>query len=359
MSDKNKLSTHGKRFQEMVERRFGEEIGSPNFGDHEKALTQHLFIAVDHSLAAAEANRIKNGKDAAPFTWSNVNLPKLAFDAVHRVRLGLDALIPNHVWPIAKWNSKEKRYDIDLRIGYVGRDWVARRVAIDEVVDITYELVHEHDKFEALKRGLKRSVESYRFEIDDPWDRGGAVGGFGYIRYEDPTKNRLVLVTERDFNRARRASGNPRSDEASILWRDNDLEMMLKTVVHRTCSKVPVDPEKAASYAAVTREDLEYIDAEVETKRLEAAEGGLVDLPSAELPEPSDEKPGSAAFRQMVEQMKLDPAGAQYAVRVVTEAETDEELTEEHYAAAMALVDAGGPDALLDHLPDAGRRPGF
>jgi recombination protein RecT len=106
-------------------------------------------------------------------------------------------------------------------------------------------------------------VESYDFEITNPFDRGDVVGGFGYIVYEDPRKNKLVLVTMRDFLKAEAGSG---SDKfwGSNKWRE---EMMHKTMVRRVADKLPLDPKKvnAKSYAYVSEQETDdRIDREID-----------------------------------------------------------------------------------------------
>ena len=65
--------------------------------EYDKTLAQHLFVRID--AAFAEMNARKSGNDI-PVSWNNVNMRKLAIDAVHRVQLGIDALIPGHLYPI-------------------------------------------------------------------------------------------------------------------------------------------------------------------------------------------------------------------------------------------------------------------
>lgn len=223
------------RFQADVERQFEAQLGrSRVFTDFEARMAQHMFLKVDQALKAAEDRRKGNGKE---YSWATIDRGKLAIDTVHRISLGLDALIPNHIWPVTYWNSKKEQYDVDLRIGYVGMDFIARRHAIEPPVDIVYELVYSTDRFTALPRSATREIEAYEFEITSPFNRGDIVGGFGYVIYDDPRKNRLILVTERDFKRSRAAS-------KSNFWTDNPVEMHHKTVMHRVASKIPLDPQK-------------------------------------------------------------------------------------------------------------------
>lgn len=278
--------TLSERFLADVEKQFVAQMGrGMEFTALEQRLVQHMYISVDQALKAAEEKRTKGwpaeklataSEDERAFTWHHVDRQKLALDTVHRVSLGLDALIPNHIWPIAYFNGTKNLYDIDLRIGYVGRDYVTRRFALERPLDITYELVYATDQFRALPRSASRDVEGYEFEITSPFDRGDIVGGFGYIVYDDPRKNRLVLVTQRDFKRARAAS-------KSDFWAKNDVEMHLKTVYHRTAAKIVLDPAKvnASVLASVLEDDrdpVEQAHLEVHAAAQRAGNRQLVDV---------------------------------------------------------------------------------
>lgn len=284
--------TAGERFVGMVEREFLAEMGKgAQFTALERRLTQHMYLAVDQALKAAEEKRTKGwteaklataADDPRAFTWHHIDRQQLAMDTVHRVSLGLDALVPNHMWPIAYFNSAKGKYDIDLRIGYIGRDYVTRRFALDIPLDISYELVFSTDQFKALPRSSSREVEGYEFEITSPFDRGDIVGGFGYIVYDDPRKNRLVLVTQRDFKRASNAS-------KSDFWTKNNVEMHLKTVYHRTAAKIALDPAKvnAKVIADVLRDDTDPVDVahrEVDVAAARTANKQLVDAQPQKFP---------------------------------------------------------------------------
>ncbi|HET9028033.1 MAG TPA: recombinase RecT [Trueperaceae bacterium] len=282
-------ATLSERFLADVERQFLAEMGrGTQFTALEQRLVQHMYLSVDQALKAAEEKRTKGwteeklataADDPRAFTWHHVDRQKLALDTVHRVSLGLDALIPNHIWPIAYFNSAKGLYDIDLRVGYIGRDYVTRRFAMDTPIDIAYELVYSTDTFKALPRSSSREVEGYEFEITNPFNRGDIVGGFGYIVYDDPRKNRLVLVTKRDFDRARAAS-------KSDFWTKNDVEMHLKTVYHRVVGKMTLDPAKVnvEVLASVLEDDRDVVDVahvEVEVAHRNVANRQLVDVQPA------------------------------------------------------------------------------
>src|SRR5690625_2971825 len=128
------LSTYSTRFVSEVERQFVAEMGSElAFTDYQRTLAQHLFLKVDAQLKELEAKR---SGDGTPITWANVNMQKLALDAVHRVSLGLDALIPNHIHPIPYFNKRLTKYDLDLRIGYAGKLFARQELAVEKPVEV-------------------------------------------------------------------------------------------------------------------------------------------------------------------------------------------------------------------------------
>lgn len=258
------------RFVNEVERKFTAEMGNQvQFTAYEKTLAQHLFLKITAALKDFEDKR--SNPKRLPYTWESINMQKLALDAVHRVNLGLDALIPNHIHPVPYFNSSKKIYDLDLRIGYKGKDYYRRKAAEEEPSDIRYELVYETDHFKPIKKSLSNNVESYEFEIKQPFDRGKVVGGFGYIMYENPSKNKLVIVTHEDFEKARKAAGSDK------FWGPHPTRMKFKTLVHRTTEELPVDPKKvnARSYAYVEVQDTE---AEVAQEIEDNANSEVIDI---------------------------------------------------------------------------------
>lgn len=276
-------ATISERFLADVERQFEAQMGAGiTFSPLEKRLTQHMFLKLDQALKAAEARR----KQGTEFSWKTIDRQQLALDTVHRVSLGLDALIPNHVHPVFYWNARKGLYEAVLLTGYAGLDHVARKFAAEPPLAIRYELVHETDHFRPLPRSSGREVEDYEFEITQPFDRGEIIGGFGYIEFEDPRKNRLVIVTPRDFQRAQAASKGG-------FWKDHEVEMHWKTVVRRVTGRIALDPEKvnAASLAAALADEAdvnERVVVEVAEDARRRASTKTIDVPAPEpAPEPA------------------------------------------------------------------------
>jgi recombination protein RecT len=264
----DKIAPVAERFVAQVQQLFVSEMGAAlQFTDLEKTLAQHMYLKVDAQLKSLEAKRLKQNnadpKDARAFTWQHVNLPKLALDSVHRVNLGLDALIPNHIHPVPYMNGKTGLYDLDLRIGYQGKDYCRRELAVEKPIEIIYQLVHETDEFEPIFKDFKNEIDSYTFKVKNPFVRGKVIGGFGYIRYADAKKNKLVLVTQRDFQKAE-AGAQTQDFWAESKYRE---EMQFKTVVHRVTDELPLDPRKvnAPSFAFVeAQEQDEALDRQID-----------------------------------------------------------------------------------------------
>jgi len=250
---KTQEASLSEQFTNQVVREFGRTAGDrPVLTPYRKRLAQHLFVKIDASLKDLEKKRLdKNPQGGTPIAWPNINMQKLAMDAMHRVELGLDALIPNHISPIPYFNTRLGKYDLDLRIGYVGKDYYRRCMALDPPEDIVYELVYENDTFKPIKKSLAHPIESYDFDITNPFDRGKVVGGFAYLIYKNEAKNKLIIVTDDDFKKSMNKA--PSKD----FWSAYPDEMKYKTIVNRATSKLQVDPEKVnESFMAVEEEEL-------------------------------------------------------------------------------------------------------
>lgn len=233
-------ATPSLRFTQMVERQYSTEVGQLDMSDHERQLLQHLFIKCDSAFIEANS---KQGKDQLPIVWKNINMTKLAIDAVHRIRLGLDALIPGHIFPIAYYNKDSKLYDIDLRIGYKGEAYYIRKASMRTIKDIRVELVYSTDEFIVYKKGLSSKVEGYDFHIKQPFDRGDLVGGFAYLEYEDDSENVLIVLSKKSFDKYRSLA------KSATFWNQWYEEMCYKTLVHRIADKVTIDPMKISAQA--------------------------------------------------------------------------------------------------------------
>lgn len=264
--EKHKKPTTSERFLTEIKKQFTSAVGSEvEWTAYQRKLGVNLFMKANMVLEEQEARRLQRGGTGAPITWENVNLKKLAQDSAHRINIGLDAMIDNHLQIIPRFNSKLGKYDLSLDIGYRGKDYYRREVAIDPPKNIIYDLVYSNDEFMMIKKGADSQKDHYIHEVPKPFDRGEIIGGFGYIEYEDETKNRLITVEERDFKK-REAKA-----KTNAFWSEWPMEMRLKTLAHITTSHLRIDPKKVnASYY--------YVEAQEKAEAFDEPEPDFIDF---------------------------------------------------------------------------------
>jgi len=196
------------KFTNKILAEFGGNIsGIVQVTDYQRRLIQGYFIGIDRTLKSAEERRLaKNASNSdhrydenLPVTWANVNLNDLAMSLVHYARIGLDMMQDNHLFPIPYKNNRTNKYDITLMEGYNGKQYIAEKYALVKPKAVNIELVYSTDSFKPIKKSRGNNVESYEFEINNPFNRGDIVGGFGYIEYEDSSRNKLVIMTIKDI----------------------------------------------------------------------------------------------------------------------------------------------------------------
>lgn len=304
--------SHSARFAAMITNEYkGALSAAVEMTPLRGKLAQHLFVKIDMALKEAEAKR-NPASNKVPYSWAKINMQKAALSAVHRIELGLDGLIPNHIWPIAYYNNRAGVYDLDLRIGYAGKDYYYRKMALYPILDIIYELVHANDKFTVIKKSINEGVESYTFEIPKPFDRGPVVGGFGYIMYQNSSLNRLVIVDQASFTKSQDAAKN------NNFWTKHPDEMKYKTIVHRTVKSIVLDPEKInESFGQVEADEIasqdrdtkgqaqaevdenansEFIDITPDGPEPNMTEEEKAEIRAQEIPDPLDKEQRKPAF---------------------------------------------------------------
>lgn len=265
------------RFLAKVEKQFAAEVGEGvTLSPLKKKLVQHMFLKVDSWMRSAEAKRIKDGQTNKPaFIWENMNMAKLALDSLQRIDLELDALIKNHIHPVPYWNSKLMKYDLDLRIGYEGRLYCHMKYAIDPPLDVVIRLVHKADKFKPIFKDHNSQFDSYTFEPgEDAFNRGESVGGFAYIMFENPVKNKLIIITPADFGKSQECA------QDQTFWKGHVDVMRTKTVIHRACDQIRLDPTKVnmEAWAAIEESRDDSMIAEFEEEVTQVANGEVLSL---------------------------------------------------------------------------------
>lgn len=301
------------RFAAMVVREFnGNVAGGLEVTEYQKKLIQGYFIIIDKALKTAEENRIvKNAKNTdhekydntLPVTWNNVDMIQLAIDLVYFAKLGLDMQQDNVLFPIPYKNSKRNCYDITLMLGYNGKRYIAEKYALYPPLAVTIELVHSTDNFTPIKKSFRNPIETYEFEITNPFDRGEIVGGFAYIQYEEPTKNELIIMSKADIDKRKPSYASAefwggvktewingkKTEVVTDGWYE---EMARKTLIREAYSQkhILVDTEKVDdTYRFIQMRETKYAETEANAEiEAEANQTPLDFEEPAALPEASD-----------------------------------------------------------------------
>lgn len=292
----------GTRFTKKVLAQFASNTGSQiAVTEFQRRLIQGYFIQIDRALAVAEEARVaKNAKnrdhkwdETLPVTWKFVNLQDLAMDLVRYARMGLDMQCENMLFPIPYKNNKTNLYDVTLMPGYNGIRYVAMKYALHKPKADTIELVYSNDKFAPHPKDSRHPVASYEFEITNPFDRGDIVGGFGYLEYDDPTQNELIVMpmaairkrmpkyasaefwggTKQVYNK----ETGKKEDTTVEGWLD---EMCRKTLIREVFSAKHIvrDPEKLdEDYRVMKAREIAYAEIQAEAEIQEQANTVLID----------------------------------------------------------------------------------
>lgn len=280
----------------------------------QKRLVQGYFICVDRALTVAETNRQKkSNSNAKPYTWNNVNMTDLALDAVHYARMGLDMQERNHLFPIPYANKRTGKYDITFTVGYSGIQYIAEKYALTPPKSVTVEAVYSNDTFKAFKKSKTNPIETYEFEITNPFDRGKIIGGFGYIEYEDSARNMLVIMNMDAIKKRAGKNASPEfwgtefTGKKATTWENGQKvsidaegwldEMVRKTLVREVYSSkyISRDPSKIDDdYQHLKEREVVYAQAEIDAEAAESANTTPIDIPQTppqELPQAPIEQP--------------------------------------------------------------------
>ena len=299
--EENKPSA-SERFTQMVMKQYG-SLGTPyTFTEKEKRLIRNYFICIDQMLQRTEAERVRknaNNHDhkwdnELPYSWQTIDLPALAQDLAHYARVGLDMMEDNTLFPIPYKNNKGNMYTITLMEGYNGIRYQAEKYALDPFRSVTVEVIYEHDIFRPIKKSASNPEEGYEFDIPQPFDRGDPVGVFGYIEFEDRTKNKLVIFSKSDVLKRKPKYASPEFWGGKKKTFENgkqvevDMEGWLPEMFEKTMKReiygskrIPRDPEKIdESYQYIKERENQYVDIAVEAEVVENANKEVLSLES-------------------------------------------------------------------------------
>ena len=298
-----KKESASERFTALVMKQYG-GISTPyTFTAKEKQLIRNYFICIDQMLQRTEADRVRKNAsnknhdydNVLPYSWKNIDMPQLAQDLAHYARVGLDMMEDNTLFPIPYKDSKGNLYTITLMEGYNGIRYQAEKYALDPFRSVTVEVIYQNDVFKPIKKSASNPVEGYEFDIPQPFDRGEPVGVFGYIEFEDSTKNKLVIFSKADVMKRKpryaapefwggkkKAYENGKQVEVDVEgWLPEMYEKTMKREIHGS-KRIPRDPAKIDdSYQYIRQREAQYVDIAVEAEVIENGNGSPVSLPAA------------------------------------------------------------------------------
>ncbi|MGI6689871.1 MAG: recombinase RecT [Christensenellales bacterium] len=308
-----KLS-NSERFTNMVMAQYN-KTGKPyQFTEREMQLIRNYFIKIDQMLTITEGERIRknaNNSDRKydnnlPYTWGNLDLPQLAQDLAHYARIGLDMMEDNVLFPIPYQDKKRNKYVVTLMEGYNGIKYQAVKYALEPFVGVTVEVIYENDNFKVAKKDSRNQVEGYEMDVTQPFNRGKPIGVFGYIEYENPSKNKLVVFSEADVMKrkpkyaapefwggTKKVWENGRQVETVLEgWIPEMFEKTMKREIYGS-KHIPRDPDKIdASYQYIRNREQQYADIAIEAEVEANANAEPVTLPDTEpvnLPEAAEQ----------------------------------------------------------------------
>lgn len=308
------------RFTGMVMKQYA-TTGKYQPTEKEKQLIRNYFIAIDQTLQKSEAERVRknsNNRDAKynnelPYTWNNVDLPVLAQDLAHYARVGLDMLEDNMLFPIPYKDNKGNKYVVTLMEGYNGIRYQAEKYALDPFKAVIVEVIYANDKFRMIKKDSRNPVEGYEFEIVNPFDRGEPVGVFGYIEFEDASKNKLVVFSKADVMKRKPKYASPEfwGGEKTVYengrqvkttldgWLPEMFEKTMKREIYGS-KRIPRDPDKVdESYNYIRQREQQYADMVIEAEVMENGNTTPIILP--EEPKAIEESPAYEQSQEAAE----------------------------------------------------------
>ncbi len=311
-----KKPSQSERFTSMVMSQYG-KTGIYNFTEREKQLIRNYFICIDQTLAKTEAERQR--KNAAnrnhdydnnlPYSWNTIDLPQLAQDLAHYARVGLDMMEDNTLFPIPYKNNKGNMYSITLMEGYNGIRYQAEKYALDPFKAVTVEVIYQNDTFRMVKKDSRNPVEGYELDIPNPFDRGEPVGVFGYIEYDDPAKNKLVVFSKADVMKRKPKYASPefwggkkktwengKQVEVEMEgWLPEMFEKTMKREIYGS-KRIPRDPDKVdESYQYIRQREQQFEDLVIEAEVVENGNRAPVILPEAPAAIEAPEEPATKA----------------------------------------------------------------
>lgn len=231
MEKEEKTGTIAQRFTNAVVSAYGDVARGIDVTPKQMQLISNYYIKLDEMFKNPDIN----------IFWKQVKLPALANTLAHMAKLNLDMALGQLSF-IPFFDRKSGKYNLVSIISAKGYEYIAKTYGLDSPEHATVELVYSTDKFSIAKKDANHECDSYTFEVQNPFDRGKIVGGFGYLEFSDKTKNFILVMSEADILKYK-----PRNASNNFWSGENMKKMYEKTIAKQLFKKVTLDPDKVNS----------------------------------------------------------------------------------------------------------------
>ena len=223
-----KVETVAQRFTNAVVTAYGDVAKGIEVTPKQLSLISNYYIKLDESL--------RNSKQK--YTWKQVRLNELATTLAHMAKLNLDMSLGQLSFIPFK-HKDTGTINLVPVIGAKGYEYIAKNFGLDPPKNVVIELVYSSDRFSVVKKDATHDYDSYIFEVTNPFDRGNIIGGFGYLEYGDKSKNKILVMSEKDILKYR-----PQYYDQNFWSGENMKKMYEKTIAKQLLKKVVLDPDK-------------------------------------------------------------------------------------------------------------------
>lgn len=188
--------------------------------------------------------------------WQKIKMNDLALTLAHMAKLNLDMSL-GHLSFIPFNNYKEGTVTLAPVISAGGYEYIAKEYGVEKINHVTVELVYATDKFLMIKKDANHNSDSYTFEVANPFNRGNVVGGFGYLEFEDETKNKIITMSVEEILKYK-----PAKAKEEFWSGENAKRMYEKTIAKQLLKRVVLDPDKVndiqSTFKVIDEKDMDY-----------------------------------------------------------------------------------------------------
>lgn len=220
------------------------DIAKVQVTEKQKTIIANYYVKLNEMLVSQQ------------IPWGKIKMNDLALTLAHMAKLNLDMSL-GHLSFIPFNNYKEGTVTMAPVISSKGYEYIAKTYGIEKVKNATVELVYETDRFSITKKDSNHECDSYVFEVANPFNRGKIIGGFGYLEFEDSTKNFILAMSEEEILKYK-----PAKAKEEFWSGENRKKMYEKTIAKQLFKKVTLDPDKVneiqSTLKIVDEKDMDY-----------------------------------------------------------------------------------------------------